>query len=39
MNEVHFNGFLEDVRAAMAEIFERNYFITSYMSKDFIHPI
>ena len=38
MNEAHFNGFLEDVRAAMAEIFERNYFITSYMSKDFHTP-
>jgi hypothetical protein len=38
MSEAHLNSFLEDIRAAMAEIFERNYFITSYMNKDFYTP-
>ena len=38
MSEAHLNNFLDDIRAAMAEIFERNYFITSYMSKDFYTP-
>jgi hypothetical protein len=38
MTEAHLNSFLEDIRKAMNEIFERNYFITSYMGRDFHTP-
>jgi hypothetical protein len=38
MSDVRFGELLGDVRAAMRDIFERNYFITQYMSKDLHTP-
>ncbi len=38
MSEAYLKNFLEDVRKAMSEIFERNYFITSYMGRQFHTP-
>ena len=38
IDEKYFNSFLEDVRHSMEEIFQRNYFITSYMSHTFHTP-
>ena len=38
MDEKNFNGFLDDIRHSMADIFERNYFITQYMGHDFHTP-
>jgi hypothetical protein len=35
---VQFTKLLQDVRSAFHDIFERNYFITSYMSKQFTSP-
>jgi hypothetical protein len=35
MNETLFTNFIEDIRASLSTIFVRNYFITSYMSKQF----
>ena len=35
---VQFNKLLQDVRSAFRDIFERNYFITSYMTKQLTTP-
>ena len=35
---VQFNKLLQDVRSAFRDIFERNYFITSYMTKQLMTP-
>jgi hypothetical protein len=38
MDAKQFDGMLRDVRNAFAEIFQRNYFITSYMGKQLTTP-
>ncbi len=38
MNAMEFDALLKDVRSAFTEIFQRNYFITSYMGKQLTTP-
>jgi hypothetical protein len=38
VTQVQFNNLLHDVRSAFRDIFERNYFITDYMSKQLTTP-